>query len=103
MIRRPPRSTLFPYTTLFRSLLDFDLHLALLELALLQLLAQLLARAPPAVLRRLLGLRRLGRDVALRRDHEQGTLGLLAHAAPPTSFAPGGVGKRGRGGGGSGR
>src|SRR2546427_4613781 len=24
MIRRPPRSTLFPYTTLFRSLLDFD-------------------------------------------------------------------------------
>src|SRR2546426_4337877 len=37
MIRRPPRSTLFPYTTLFRSLVghlaptkaerDFDLHL----------------------------------------------------------------------------
>src|SRR3712207_8066808 len=25
MIRRPPRSTLFPYTTLFRSVLD-DLH-----------------------------------------------------------------------------
>src|SRR5260370_2448275 len=24
MIRRPPRSTLFPYTTLFRSLLQFD-------------------------------------------------------------------------------
>src|SRR2546430_10679595 len=24
MIRRPPRSTLFPYTTLFRSFLDFD-------------------------------------------------------------------------------
>src|SRR5436190_5077377 len=24
MIRRPPRSTLFPYTTLFRSLLDPD-------------------------------------------------------------------------------
>src|SRR2546430_13494255 len=24
MIRRPPRSTLFPYTTLFRSDLDFD-------------------------------------------------------------------------------
>src|SRR3712207_7211374 len=23
MIRRPPRSTLFPYTTLFRSLIDF--------------------------------------------------------------------------------
>src|SRR2546430_5553315 len=25
MIRRPPRSTLFPYTTLFRSLLDVDM------------------------------------------------------------------------------
>src|SRR2546425_849992 len=24
MIRRPPRSTLFPYTTLFRSLIDLD-------------------------------------------------------------------------------
>src|SRR2546429_6961774 len=24
MIRRPPRSTLFPYTTLFRSLLEFE-------------------------------------------------------------------------------
>src|SRR2546425_9706353 len=27
MIRRPPRSTLFPYTTLFRSLLDHPLSL----------------------------------------------------------------------------
>src|SRR5260221_10235305 len=26
MIRRPPRSTLFPYTTLFRSLADFGCH-----------------------------------------------------------------------------
>src|SRR5258708_28260349 len=26
MIRRPPRSTLFPYTTLFRSILDGDDH-----------------------------------------------------------------------------
>src|SRR2546429_5213676 len=26
MIRRPPRSTLFPYTTLFRSLLDIPLQ-----------------------------------------------------------------------------
>src|SRR5436305_4559163 len=26
MIRRPPRSTLFPYTTLFRSLRERDLH-----------------------------------------------------------------------------
>src|SRR2546429_7173094 len=27
MIRRPPRSTLFPYTTLFRSLLSIHVHL----------------------------------------------------------------------------
>src|SRR3712207_8564178 len=27
MIRRPPRSTLFPYTTLFRSLVNTVLHL----------------------------------------------------------------------------
>src|SRR2546430_10096877 len=36
MIRRPPRSTLFPYTTLFRSTLDdlgFDLAVALGPLA----------------------------------------------------------------------
>src|SRR3712207_8971940 len=26
MIRRPPRSTLFPYTTLFRSLLELDVN-----------------------------------------------------------------------------
>src|SRR3712207_7649764 len=26
MIRRPPRSTLFPYTTLFRSRVGIDLH-----------------------------------------------------------------------------
>src|SRR3712207_7700440 len=26
MIRRPPRSTLFPYTTLFRSLVDLDVQ-----------------------------------------------------------------------------
>src|SRR3712207_6998074 len=26
MIRRPPRSTLFPYTTLFRSVLPRDVH-----------------------------------------------------------------------------
>src|SRR5256885_6256699 len=31
MIRRPPRSTLFPYTTLFRSALDLADHAYLLE------------------------------------------------------------------------
>src|SRR3712207_7728209 len=33
MIRRPPRSTLFPYTTLFRSLEDEDRERSLEELA----------------------------------------------------------------------
>src|SRR3989449_1242006 len=31
MIRRPPRSTLFPYTTLFRSLLDSALEQVVVE------------------------------------------------------------------------
>src|SRR3712207_8291720 len=31
MIRRPPRSTLFPYTTLFRSLLDMPSTLSAVE------------------------------------------------------------------------
>src|SRR3712207_9294825 len=31
MIRRPPRSTLFPYTTLFRSTLDFDQEVLAVE------------------------------------------------------------------------
>src|SRR2546421_5444773 len=40
MIRRPPRSTLFPYTTLFRSLLDAE-RLDLLLAADVQLLLHL--------------------------------------------------------------
>src|SRR5437660_10608563 len=45
-IRRPPRSTLFPYTTLFRSLGDVLLVDALLE----QPPAAVLARAEPFLL-----------------------------------------------------
>src|SRR2546422_5792156 len=37
MIRRPPRSTLFPYTTLFRSLVGFLTQPAALGLALVML------------------------------------------------------------------
>src|SRR4051812_31950024 len=32
MIRRPPRSTLFPYTTLFRSLMAVNIHITIIEL-----------------------------------------------------------------------
>src|SRR5260221_5934641 len=37
MIRRPPRSTLFPYTTLFRSVLGIDESVGKLNLSLKQL------------------------------------------------------------------
>src|SRR5437868_8045114 len=57
MLRRPPRSTLFPYTTLFRSLFDRGR-----------------ARAPPALARRgVVGrhhCRRLGPGGACRRSEE---------------------------------
>src|SRR5258708_22950294 len=33
MIRRPPRSTLFPYTTLFRSQITTDTHFVIFALA----------------------------------------------------------------------
>src|SRR2546430_6442471 len=39
MIRRPPRSTLFPYTTLFRSQVDARVFLASLAVSLLSALA----------------------------------------------------------------
>src|SRR3712207_7617489 len=50
MIRRPPRSTLFPYTTLFRSRGDHDAgvappHLGLGEHAVVELLHRSLRRA----------------------------------------------------------
>src|SRR5256885_8280484 len=52
MIRRPPRSTLFPYTTLFRSLADRQLEPQLVQLAprSLQPAGQLLAVQRPQVL-----------------------------------------------------
>src|SRR5438067_2352170 len=46
MIRRPPRSTLFPYTTLFRSFVDLDeeFHLRIAEGAGLPIVARLLGQ-----------------------------------------------------------
>src|SRR2546426_4691809 len=56
MIRRPPRSTLFPYTTLFRSLLVVPLHRALPRPQCLPLLEQAAEVEPdPPVLSRLRG------------------------------------------------
>src|SRR3712207_8631928 len=46
MIRRPPRSTLFPYTTLFRSVTVIELPAAPPEERLNALLARVAAAAP---------------------------------------------------------
>src|SRR2546422_11263487 len=63
MIRRPPRSTLFPYTTLFRSTLELHLGAAVLPVndavARLQLHWDQLALLPPP--------RTDGDDLALNR------------------------------------
>src|SRR2546430_10374474 len=66
MIRRPPRSTLFPYTTLFRSPAISCASIpcavprrretrplqSVLSLRLLRLVAQVLARLPPPAVRK---------------------------------------------------
>src|SRR5256712_13891959 len=73
MIRRPPRSTLFPYTTLFRSL-----HVRVREEALLELESERLA-----LLVQHLGVARvrrheqLGLEVDERRGHDQVRAGGL--------------------------
>src|SRR2546430_3768944 len=51
MIRRPPRSTLFPYTTLFRSLLEIDAE-----------------NPDPAAISRAAAMLRKGRVVAIPTD-----------------------------------
>src|SRR3712207_7199373 len=71
MIRRPPRSTLFPYTTLFRSRVDRveageDARLLLGGGALLRLLR---AR-PPDVLAYLVGVDARN-ELVLGREHEE--------------------------------
>src|SRR5437016_2724581 len=63
MIRRPPRSTLFPYTTLFRSLLQ-ELVLALLSQRLLEVLPRPNRRVRvPSTLTKALGRGRSVRDL----------------------------------------
>src|SRR5690554_7422234 len=49
MIRRPPRSTLFPYTTLFRSTAHKSLGISVLALMLLRLGWRLYAGGVPPV------------------------------------------------------
>src|SRR3712207_8590749 len=52
MIRRPPRSTLFPYTTLFRSLVVTKMLVVVLPLVVALLLATLFAPPTRALERR---------------------------------------------------
>src|SRR5260221_4475366 len=65
MIRRPPRSTLFPYTTLFRSLLRGQARQVLVSLVGQRHLDN------PGV---------LGRDVADRQRSEEHTSELQSHS-----------------------
>src|SRR5689334_24315061 len=64
MIRPPPRSTLFPYTTLFRSLLTLgerSRRRAAIELLIQYLIVLLLARGgPSARMRRMRGAEKCG-------------------------------------------
>src|SRR3712207_7403374 len=53
MIRRPPRSTLFPYTTLFRSTKAFSTQISILTLMALQI-AQSRGTASTSKLRQIL-------------------------------------------------
>src|SRR3712207_7910830 len=69
MIRRPPRSTLFPYTTLFRSPLGFPVaHRA----------ADVLRHQPSGVLGATLGYR--GRDLAMLFGDRKSTRLNSSHA-----------------------
>src|SRR5689334_24716370 len=61
MIRRPPRSTLFPYTTLFRSILSLEAARKGLSVSLME---RLVARYGPVVTRRLRDQYRMHESIA---------------------------------------
>src|SRR3712207_7166760 len=75
MIRRPPRSTLFPYTTLFRSAADADRTLisALLSLAAVALMIGAVMGLMHMLRERMVSFGHIGGGMAL--------LGLVAYAA----------------------
>src|SRR3712207_6851282 len=69
MIRRPPRSTLFPYTTLFRSHLRGDLHRGQPSPPRVARLGDAGPRGVPRAQRRLLLARRRRRRPARSEEH----------------------------------
>src|SRR3712207_3692264 len=73
MIRRPPRSTLFPYTTLFRSILDHAAKLGHHVQALL--LAQVLGAHDRLLVEQVAG---AGLLLEVTLDHVYGPINLLA-------------------------
>src|SRR5256886_16027412 len=76
MIRRPPRSTLFPYTTLFRSHVPFDMANVELDFQILD---------PDAE-----GLQMNVLLVAAKRELVEGRVGLLEEAGGGTGVHGGG-------------
>src|SRR5438132_7051864 len=79
MLRRPPRSTLFPYTTLFRSRLGPRAVVLLDDAAVLLRVRRQLAREEPVALRGDGPLLRAGRRRAARRSEEH-TSELQSHS-----------------------
>src|SRR3989449_3625270 len=80
MIRRPPRSTLFPYTTLFRSHLDERLVGVRRDLQAHRVAPPALPQALLDHLEQVFGVVLLDREVGVPRDAEHG----VAHHAQPT-------------------
>src|SRR2546422_9516055 len=90
MIRRPPRSTLFPYTTLFRSHLDARAELAsevAHEVAEVHALLAAEVDGHPALARRHLDVHDLHRQAARARELAAGDDGRLLAMPLPAVFA----------------
>src|SRR5260221_7531519 len=100
MIRRPPRSTLFPYTTLFRSLCYVVRHQPNARLLVLGAYREGEVAQRPSFERALAELTRLRRQPRIRRSEEH-TSELQSHSdlvcrlllekkkpSPPSKFAP---------------
>src|SRR5690554_7498745 len=77
MLRRPPRSTLFPYTTLFRSIEDFNYRRVLIGKVAIQDIADLFNRHGDQLLerniRRYLGMNRNRVNTAIHDRSEEHT------------------------------
>ena len=75
MIRRPPRSTLFPYTTLFRSMMEFYFESAAMILTLITVGKMLEARSKGKTTDALKSLMKLApKTAALLRDGTEVTV-----------------------------